>query len=351
MVALKAADVEGFVARPDADKPIVLVFGPDAGLVRERAAALVRASVADPSDPFGLAVLEGDKLAEMPERLLEEAHTVPLLGGRRAVLVKAGGRNFAAAIERLLGAPPGIDCRIIIEAGDLKRGTPLRSLCERAPIAAALPCYADSARDLSRLIDAEMRRAGMAITPSARALLISLIGGDRCASRSELEKLTLYAVGKNSIDVPDVMAVVADATLPALDSLIDAAFAGWATDVEINFARVKSSGVSASTIATACIRRAAALHLSRLAVDSGTSIDDLVRRATPAIHFSRVKAVSAALESWTSNRLERLIGQLGDTSLEVRKCSKLAYPIVQRALISIAMAARRKAGAVGSAES
>jgi DNA polymerase III subunit delta len=342
MVALKAADIDGFVARPHPDKPIVLVFGPDAGLVRERAAALVRASVDDPSDPFGLALVEGDKLAEMPERLVEEAHTVPLLGGRRAVLVKAGGRNFVAALERLLAAPPGIDCRVIIEAGDLKRGTPLRSLCERAPIAAALPCYADSARDLGRLIDEEMRRTGMAITPSARALLVSLIGGDRCASRSELEKLTLYAVGKTSIDVPDVMAVVADATLAAVESLIDAAFAGWAGDVEVNFGKVQSSGVSASTIAAACIRRAAALHTSRLAIESGTSIDDLVRRATPPIHFSRVKAVGAALESWTAHRLERVIGQLGDTSLAVRKGSKLAYPIVQRALISIAMAARRQ---------
>jgi DNA polymerase-3 subunit delta len=342
MVAFKAADVEGFVVRPDPDKPIVLVFGPDAGLVRERTAALVRACVDDPGDPFGLALLEGDKLAETPERLVEEAHTVPLLGGRRAVLVKAGGRNFAPAIERLLGAPPGIDCRVIIEAGDLKRGTPLRSLCERAPIAAALPCYADSARDLGRLIDEEMRRAGMAITQSARALLVSLIGGDRGASRSELEKLTLYALPNNIVDVPDVMAVVADATLPAVESLIDATFAGWASDVEINFAKVKSSGVSASTIALACIRRAAALHMSRLAVESGTSIDDVVRRATPAIHFSRVKAVSTALELWTSHRLERLIGQLGDTSLAIRKYSKLAYPIVQRALISIAIAARRR---------
>jgi DNA polymerase-3 subunit delta len=342
MVAFKAADVEGFVARPHPNKPIVLVFGPDAGLVRERAAALVRASVDDPGDPFGLALLEGDKLAETPERLVEEAHTVPLLGGRRAVLVKAGGRNFAAALERLLGAPPGSDCRVIIEAGDLRRGTPLRTLCERAPAAAALPCYADSARDLGRLIDDEMRRAGMAITPSARALLVSLIGGDRSASRSELEKLTLYALGNTTIDVPDVMAVVADATLPAMESLIDAAFAGWANDVESNFGKVQSSGVSASTIAGACIRSAAALHMWRLAVDSGTSIDDLVRRASPAIHFSRVKAVAAALEIWTSSRLERLIGQLGDTSLQVRKSSKLAYPIVQRALISVAMAARRK---------
>src|SRR6266853_230658 len=282
MVAFKAAEVESFMARPDPGKPIVLVFGPDAGLVRERAAALVRSCVDDPSDPFGFAILEGDTLAEMPERLVEEAHTVPLFGGRRAVLVKAGGRNFSAAVERLVAAPAGLDCRIIIE------------------------------------------------------------GGDRGASRSEIEKLTLYALGENRIDVPDVMAVVADATIPAVDGLIDAAFAGWASDVEINFGKVQSSGVSASAIAAALVRQTAALHLFRLAVESGTSIDDLFRRTTPAIHFSRVRAVRAALESWTSSRLERLIAQLGETSLEVRKNSKLAYPIIQRALISVAMAARHR---------
>ena len=141
MVALKAADVDQFVARPDPAKPIALVFGPDAGLVRERADALIRSAVDDPRDPFALALLEGDALADEPERLVEEAHTVPLFGGRRAILVKGGGRNFSPAVERLLAAPPGVDCRVVIEAGDLKRAAPLRALCERAPIAAALPCY------------------------------------------------------------------------------------------------------------------------------------------------------------------------------------------------------------------
>src|SRR5215468_4506471 len=119
MVAFKAAEVERFIAQPDPGKPIVLVFGPDAGLVHERADALVRSAVDDPRDPFGLALLEGDVLAEAPERLVEEAHTVPLFGSRRAILVKASGRNVSAAVERVVASPPGIDCRIVIEAGDL----------------------------------------------------------------------------------------------------------------------------------------------------------------------------------------------------------------------------------------
>src|ERR1041385_1513051 len=184
MTAIKASDVDRFIARPDAGMPIVLVYGPDAGLVRERVDALVRASVDDPNDPFALARIEGEELAANPARLIEEAHTVPLFGGRRAVLVKANSRNIAAALEPVI-ASPSADCRVIIEAGDLKKSSPLRALCEKAKAAAALPCYADSERDLVRLIDDELRAAGLAIAQDARETLLSLLGGDRLASRNE----------------------------------------------------------------------------------------------------------------------------------------------------------------------
>jgi DNA polymerase-3 subunit delta len=307
-------------------------------MVSERVGMLVRASVDDPDDPFALALLGGESLAEMPERLVEEAHTIPLFGGRRAIHVKTNGRNIQTAVERLVAAPPGTDCRVIIETGDLKKNAPLRILCEKSPAAAALPCYPDGPRDLARLIDDETRRAGMTITPTARDLLASLIGGDRRASRSEIEKLILYAMGEERIDVQEVMAVVADATNPAMDSLIDAAFAGAANDVEVNFPKVQSSGTAATVIAGALVRQAATLHMLRLAVESGTLIDDVLKRQ--GVHFSRTKAVGAALQAWTPRRLERLIGQLGDISLEVRRNAKLAYPSVERALLMIARAAR-----------
>jgi DNA polymerase III subunit delta len=340
MVAFKAADVERFVARPDPGIPIVLVYGPDLGMVSERVAAIVRASVDNPSDPFTLAILSGEALAETPERLVEEAHTIPLFGGRRAIHVKAGGRNIQSAVERVVAAPPGIDCRVIIETGDLRKNAVLRTLCEKSPVAAALPCYPDGPRDLARLIDDETRRAGITITLAARDLLASLIGGDRRASRSEIEKLILYALGEKRIDVPDVLAVVTDATNPVMDSLIDAAFAGAASDVESNFAKIQSSGTAATAIASALVRQAAALHMLRLAVDAGVPIDEVLKRQ--GVHFSRTRAIGAALQAWTARQLERLIGQLGDISLDVRRDSKLAYPKMERALLMIARAARSR---------
>jgi DNA polymerase III subunit delta len=343
MVALKAADVDRFVARPDPARPIVLVFGPDAGLVRERAEALIRTAVDDPKDPFQLARLDGDDLAGDPTRLVEESNTIPLFGGRRAVWVKAGNRNFAPAVEALLQSPSP-DCRVVIEAGDLRRNAPLRVICERAKCAAALPCYADGERDLVRLIDDEMREAGLAISPEARGALLPLLGGDRLASRHELRKLAMFARGKARVELDDVMAVVADASTLALDGLIDAAFAGRAGELEVQLGKAHTAGTGAGTIISAAQRQIAQLHRARLAVEAGASAGEAADGIQPFLHFSRRGAVEAALRLWSSARLERAMAQLADAALESRKQTGMADVIAQRTLLSLAVNAKSRAG-------
>jgi DNA polymerase-3 subunit delta len=343
MTAIKAADVDRFVAKPDPRQPIVLVYGPDAGLVRERVDALVKASVDDPADPFALARIEGEELSGNPMRLVEEAHTVPLFGGRRAVLVKAGSRNIAAAVEAVVNAPSD-ECRVIIEAGDLRKSAPLRALCEKAKVAAALPCYVDNERDLARLIDDEMRAAGLTIAPEARAMLLSLLGGDRLASRNEIRKLALYAQGNNRVEIADVEAVVADASVLALDSVIDAAFAGRTGEVESEFSKARAGGSSPAAIISAAIRQVANLHKMRLAIDGGDSADFAMQRGAPPVHFTRQKTVGEALRVWSAPRLLRAMAQLAEASLDARRNAPLAEAIAQRTLLSLAVNARRREG-------
>jgi DNA polymerase-3 subunit delta len=342
MTAIKTSDVDRFVAKPDPTQPIVLVYGPDAGLVRERVDALVRASVDDPNDPFAFVRIEGEELSANPSRLVEEANTIPLFGGRRAVLVRVNPRyNLAAALATLIEAPSP-DCRVIIEAGELRKTAPLRTLCEKAKTAAALPCYLDDTKAVSSLIDEEMRAAKLTLAPDARAALTSLLGGDRLASRSELRKLAVYAMGRERVELADVMAVVTDASDQALDGVIDAAFAGETRDVETEFGKARGSGSSPAAIVSAAIRQVANLHKMRLAVDGGDSIDLAMKRGAPPVHFSREKVVSVALRTWTPARLLRAMAQLAEASLEARRNAALAETIAQRTLLSLAVSARRR---------
>ena len=211
MVALRGKEIDAFLARPDPGRPIILLYGPDAGLVRERANALLASAVDDPNDPFSLVRLDGDELSAEPSRLVDEAMTIPLFGGRRAIRVRAGSRSFASGVDTLAEQPLK-DCRIVIEAGELRPESPLRKACERAKTAVAIACYPDAERDLAKLIDDELRISNLRIAPDARASLMALLGGDRQASRNELRKLALYAHGKGEVTLDDVMAVVADAS-------------------------------------------------------------------------------------------------------------------------------------------
>src|SRR6185295_7775760 len=116
---------------------------------------LVAASVDDPADPFQLVKLDGDAIAADPARLADEALTVPLFGGRRALWVRAGAKNLVPAVEPLLERPPE-DCRIVIEGGDWKKSHALVALMERARTAAVIACYGDEGASIQAIIAEEV---------------------------------------------------------------------------------------------------------------------------------------------------------------------------------------------------
>lgn len=342
MSALKSSQIDAFVARPDPACAVVLVFGPDAGLVAERAAAIVQASIDDAADPFAVTRFAGDDLAGDPARLLDEAQAIPMFGGRRAILVRAGTRSIAAAVEMLIAAPL-THCRVVIEAGDLRKNAPLRVLAERAREIAALPCYADTPQDVARVIDEEMRAAGLTVTEEAREALAALLGGDRRATRNEVRKLALYARGRQSVGLDDVQAVVADAAGLAVDTVLDAAFAGQAAEVETQFERLRAAGTPVGTIIGAGLRHAAQLHRMRLALEGGAGVDEVLRQSR--IHFRRGAIIKAALRRWSAPRLAAAMERLADTLLALRRVGlKPEESLARHALLTLARAARGAPG-------
>ena len=100
-------NAEAFCKAPDADVRIVLVFGQDSGLVRERSDRLVRSVVDDPSDPFRMTELSGEEVVANPAALADAARAISMTGGRRAVRVKNATARIERAVTALLGLPTG----------------------------------------------------------------------------------------------------------------------------------------------------------------------------------------------------------------------------------------------------
>jgi DNA polymerase-3 subunit delta len=336
VVQVKPADADRLLSRPDPSVRVVLIHGSDEGLVAERGEALVKAVLGKAADPMAHLRLDSAAIADDPARLADEAHAIPLFGGERVISVRiAGNRPIDAAVAALLDRPPR-DCWVVLLAGELRKTAAIRKLCESSKGAWAIPAYADSDRDLDRIIDEETRNAGLAIAADARAALRGLIGGDRMASRSEVRKLCLYAAGAETIAIADVRAVIGDAAAFAIDEAVDAAASGDAPGLDRSYRRLLSSGTPGFVIAGAALRHFNFLEKARASVDGGDTPDSIVRRAVPPIFFSRQAAVAKQIASWTAARIERALALLDRAMLDSRLHGPLADQVVGQALQLVA---------------
>ncbi|MGH6842907.1 MAG: DNA polymerase III subunit delta, partial [Methylocella sp.] len=336
-VAIKSHEAERFLARPAPHIFLYLVFGTDAGLVSERARKIVSCAVDDPKDPFQLVRIGGDELANDPARLADEANTIPLFGGRRAIWIEAQGKAFVASLEPVLKTPPR-DCTIVIEAGALKKDAALRTLCERERNATAIQCYPDTPRDIAQLIDAEVGAANLSIAPDAAAFLVSQLGQDRLSTRSELGKLMLYAHGAAEITLDHVAAIVCDASNLILNEAVDAAFDGGFNALDVRLRHIFAGASDYHTLLAAALRHALDLHRARRDAEEGPREGSGFASAG----FRRNESFERHRRAWTRPNLGRAIDTIGEAVLGARREPKLGPTLAARALWTIAHTARSK---------
>jgi DNA polymerase III subunit delta len=341
MVNIRNADADRFVAKPDPKFSVCLVFGSDSGLVNERARKLAHASVDDAKDPFQLVRLDAEGVAGDPIRLIDEVNTIPLFGGRRAIWVEAGVKAFVSAVETILSVPPS-SCCLIIEAGNLKRDSALRKLVEKSPRAAAIECFPDDSASISKLIDSGAGAAGMALSAEAKQALIAALGADRLATRTELEKLFLYAHGAKRIELEDIGAIVADASALSMDAAVDGAFSGDFDAIDATVKRVYGEGGDPSQLLGAAVRHGVLLHRACLAMRDGKSIQESIDAVAPRFFFRRRQGLERQLRQWTETRLFKALAVLAEASGRARREHRLASVLTSRALWSVARIAHQR---------
>ena len=207
MAQKKAHEVDGWLRPAARDVAIVLIYGPDRGLVSERRESLCRKDRPAARRPVlggaarcrarSSATRAGCSTRPVPCRCFPPA-------GCSGCATPAARKSLADDVKALSAEPPR-DAIILIEAGDLKKGVgAARSRRGAARIGMALPCYGDEDRDIDTVIDDELARPAWPSRWRRARRLRRNLGGDRLATRGEIAKLALYAHGQREIELDDV---------------------------------------------------------------------------------------------------------------------------------------------------
>lgn len=328
MVAHKAAQVASVLRSPKSAPRALLLYGPDTGLVSERARRFARA-VAGTGE---ILRLDDRDLAEDPGRLFVALRTPSLFGDTPVIRVTAGPRLDTQGLKQLLAEP--LHGTLIVEAGNLRPESGLRKLFEKDANAAALPCYSD-ARDLVGMIDEEMRRAGLRIEPDAKRHLVGLLGSDHGVARSEIVKVALATHGRSMVRIEDVTALVGDSSELGLEAFAYRVSGDDAAGALAELDRLAQSGVPPEAALPGLGRHFTQLHRVQAAAEAGASIAAEMAKLRPRPHFKQTDAFTADCRRWGAARLAEALTQIREVSGIARREPALAAARVERLVLAL----------------
>ncbi|MFN3230634.1 MAG: DNA polymerase III subunit delta [Alphaproteobacteria bacterium] len=338
------AQLQSFVRKPDRALRAMLIFGSDEGLVRERADAVAKAIVDDPSDPFRNASLGAADLQDDPARLADEAAAMSMTGGQRLIRVSNVGDRLGKLFDRFLADPPG-DGFILVTAGDLAAKGSLRKAFEGAKCAAAIACTSDSGETLDSLIDQITSAAGLSVNDDARLYLRNNLGGDRMVSRTELEKLALYKLGDETpVSLEDARACVGDSSAEVFDAAGRAAASGDLAGLMRALDKARDAGESPIGMIRLTVRRLQRLHLVASMIDRGGAPDSAFKALKPPAWRAEQAEMRRLLSRWSPGRLAAALEILLEAETLCKTTGMPDQAIAARAMMRLAGAARAGMG-------
>ncbi len=318
--------IGAFLRDPGAVR-VVLLYGDDTGLVRQRADALTLAVAGAADDPFRVAWL----MREDHDRLSEEASAIAMLGGRRVVRVRDVGDGLTAAVDQVAAAPG--DALVVLEAGALTRRSKLLVAVEGAAGGAAIACYPETGAELRGTIAARMEAAGVRVDGDALDWLRDHLGGDAASTQGEIEKLVLYAGPERRLDLDAVRGCVGDQAATSMDDAVFAATLGDMALADRSVERAFAEGMTAVGLLRGVLSHLVRIHAARGRMEGGDSAEVAVKALRPPVFWKRERDMVRSVGAWPAARVSAAIAEVRRAELA---CKQTGAPdeVIARRVVS-----------------
>ena len=327
-----------------ADGPVrfFLLYGPD----EAGSAALARRLERAMGQEAERIDLDGSTLKADPARLVDEAASISLFGGRRWIRIQPAGDEIAAAVASLLEADVAGN-PVVALAGALKPSSPLVKLALDHKLALAHPSYVPDARDAAQIAETLAREAGLRLPRDLGRTLAISCSHDRSIMAQEIEKLALYLDA-----APDRPAEATAEALEAigasnpdgeLNKLVDAIMGGQPGRVGAEIARLGQSGIAGIPVLRALFRRLILLAALRRDIDGGQSPAAAVEARGKAIFFKEKPAITDQASRWPADRLAALADKLLSAERALKSSGTAGDILAEADMLTISrFAARRR---------
>lgn len=331
-----------FIKKPSNNIGLVLIYGPNSGLVNEYYEKAFDAVSQDNDDPFNIVTLTPNSFKENPSVLIDEVSSFSLLGGNKSIFIKDIDNSVKLKIKDYVKKPMESSL-IIVNGGDLKNSDSLVGEIKKSKTSALIACYDYNASDISQIIANKLREEGVYIDRDALDLFSNSISADRQVINSEIEKIITYTGDNKKINIDDIKLLIGNSSQYDNDDLCYAAALGKEIEAQKIYSKLINEDVDPVSIV-----RSLNMHFQKIysvvsQIENRVPIDAALNSLTPRIIFFKVSDFRRQVSIWNSKVLQSIFELL----LKAEKdCKSTNYPNIEigsRTILQIASVAKKSA--------
>ena len=330
--------IDAFLQAPHKEHRAVLFYGPDNGLVRERAGKAVNAVLgAAASDPFAKTELSEAEILADSAKLADELSAVSMMSPQRVILIRDAGDKLTKIIDSAKECFHK-DVFLIVAGDELSSRSSLRAFFEKDAACAAVACYKDEMRDVQGVIRQAFDTAGIRAERDAVDYLASQLGNDRFVTRQELEKCIIYAGDSKTLSLADVQALVDYNRDTNMDDIVNAVADRNLANLEKTLTQLLREGNQPIMYLRALQRYFNKLYVIRAQVAQGQSVEQVIAGLRPPVFFRQQPIITRHANQWGEAAIVKALKLLVEAELACKTSDLPAIPASSRKLLQATQA-------------
>lgn len=331
---------ESFCKAPDPDCAVALIFGKPGAPLDEHAEILISNWLKSAPEALDLKRISPEEARQEPGAIFDELYSASLFGGASLIQVHIQKESEAAPfLEALKGIeergelPSG---RLLIIAGDLNTRSKLRKTLEDSKVGTALMFFERTAHEFEGWVRDRVKAGKINLEPDAEDLLIQTLLEDQSLAASEIDKLALFADGRDGkVSRADIAELIALEDQSSHFELIDLALDGKAAELAEKLPQIALEA-AAIPLLIGLINQLKRLSQAHEIATTGTNGPAIGGKLTPRIFERQWPAFEKRMRIWTPGRVLALMERVSEADAACRRAASPQEAIVARLLLDIA---------------
>ena len=260
---------------------------------------------------------EGEILSNF-ENFISSLRNKSFFDELKLILIARVTEKIIKLIDELLNKKIN-DIIIILNAPALEKKSKLRSLFEKDKNLICIPFYKDDNRTLSQLANNFFKNNKISISQEIINLIIERSSGDRINLNNELNKISLFLLSKEKINIEDVIKLTNLAENYSISELADNCLSKNIKKINKIFnENVFSVEDCILIIRTLLIKSKRLLEIKKIHY-TNKNIEEVIANYKPPIFWKDKEIVKTQASQWTLKDTEKLIFKINDVELLIKK--------------------------------